>query len=299
MKIFDCFMFFNEDIQLDIRLNILDQYVDKFVIIESRYTHSGVKRDPVFDIKKYKKFESKIIYILLDKEAENLLEITPDDDHNKKSQKIILNGNLREFDQRNAITRGLAEASDDDFIIISDVDEIPNLENIDFSNIKEKFIFFKQIFFCYKLNLFSEKLIWYGSKMIKKKHLISPQWLRDIKDRAYPFWRIDTYFSKKKHRNILFQKNGGWHFSYINDAKGVENKLKSYRHHIEYDLYGVGIKKIEEMIEKKKLIYNYGVDQKENKFLNTETLKELELNKLPKYVYSNIDKFKDWLYVKK
>ena len=299
MKIFDCFMFFNEDIQLDIRLNILDQYVDKFVIIESRYTHSGVKRDPVFDIKKYKKFESKIIYILLDKEAENLLEITPDDDHNKKSQKIILNGNLREFDQRNAITRGLTEASDEDFIIISDVDEIPNLENIDFSNIKEKFIFFKQIFFCYKLNLFSEKLIWYGSKMIKKKHLISPQWLRDIKDRTYPFWRIDTYFSKKKHRNILFQKNGGWHFSYISDAKGVEHKLKSYRHHIEYDLFGVGIKKIEEMIEKKKLIYNYGVDQKENKFLNTETLEELELNKLPKYVYSNIDKFKDWLYIKK
>ena len=297
MKIFDCFMFFNEDIQLDIRLNILDQYVDKFVIIESGYTHSGVKRDPVFDIKKYKKFESKIIYILLDKEAENLLEVTPDDRHKTKSQKIILNGNLREFDQRNAITRGLTEASDEDFIIISDVDEIPNLENIDFSNIKEKFIFFKQIFFCYKLNLFSEKLIWYGSKMIKKKHLISPQWLRDIKDRAYPFWRIDTYFSKKKHRNILFQKNGGWHFSYINDAKGVENKLKSYRHHIEYDLYPLGIEKINEMIDQKKLIYNYKADQKENKFKNTETLKELELNKLPKYVYSNINKFKDWLYV--
>ena len=129
MKIFDCFMFFNEDIQLDIRLNVLDQYVDKFVITESRYIHSGVKRDPVFDIKKYKKFESKIIYILLDKEAENLLEITPNDDHNKKSEKIILNGNLREFDQRNAITKGLTDASDEDFIIISDVDEIPNLEN--------------------------------------------------------------------------------------------------------------------------------------------------------------------------
>ena len=93
------------------------------------------------------------------------------------------------------------------------------------------------------------------------------------------------------------KKNGGWHFSYINDAQGVENKLKSYRHHIEYDLYGIGVEKIEEMIKQKKLIYNYKVDQKENKFLNTETLKELELNKLPKYVYSNINKFKDWLYI--
>ena len=37
---------------------------------------------------------------------------------------------------------------------------------------------------------------WHGSRMIKK-NLISPQWLRDIKDRKYPKWRLDTYFSKK------------------------------------------------------------------------------------------------------
>ena len=157
-----------------------------------------VKRDPIFDIKKYKKYENKIIYILLDKEAENLRKIEPDDDHNKKSEKIILNGNLREFDQRNTISKGLKDAFDEDFIIISDVDEIPNLENIDFENIKEKFIFFKQIFFCYKLNLFSEKLIWYESRMTKKKHLISPQWLRDIKDRNISFLEGRYLFFKKK-----------------------------------------------------------------------------------------------------
>ena len=87
MKIFDCFLFFDEDIQLDIRLNVLDQYVDKFVIVESKFTHSGVKRKPLFDIKKYKKFENKIIYILLDNETENLFKIVPEDDHNKRSEK--------------------------------------------------------------------------------------------------------------------------------------------------------------------------------------------------------------------
>ena len=53
MKIFDCFLFFDEDIQLDIRLNVLDQYIDQFVIVESRFSHSGERRTPVFDIKKY------------------------------------------------------------------------------------------------------------------------------------------------------------------------------------------------------------------------------------------------------
>ena len=266
MKIFDCFLFFDEDVQLDIRLNVLDQYVDQFVIVESKFSHRGKKRNPIFDIKKYKEFENKITYILLDKEPENLLEIKSDTDPNEDYKKV-LNANTREIYQRNAINKGLGKANDEDFVIISDVDEIPNLENINFLDIKNKFIFFEQIFFCYKLNLFSEKLVWCGSRMTKKKNLVSPQWLRDIKDRNYPFWRIDTLFSKKKHRSILFERNGGWHFSYIKDAKGVENKLRSIRHHIDYDLHPIGIKGIEEMIKQKKLIYNYNVDQKQNKFL--------------------------------
>ena len=298
MKIYDCFLFFDEDIQLDIRLNVLNSYVDKFVIIESVYTHSGVKRKPRFDLNKFQKFKDKIIYILLDKEPGNLLYIKSDKNP-EEDYKKILNANAREVYQRNAIAQGLENASDEDFVIISDVDEIPNLENIKFSEIKNKFIFFEQIFFCYKLNLFSENIVWRGSRMTKKKNLISPQWLRDIKDRNYPFWRIDTFFSKKKHRNILFKKNGGWHFSYIKDAKGVENKLKSIRHHIDYELHPIGVEGIEEMIKQKKLIYNYNVDQKQKKFLNTETLKEINLNKLPEYIYSNTNKFKEWIYVKR
>ena len=299
MKIFDCFLFFDEDIQLDIRLNVLNQYVDKFVIVESKFTHSGEKREPKFNLQKFKKFESKIEYFLLDSQPENLHKIKENDSKDKEYEKKILNGNIREFYQRNAIMKGIKNASPDDYIIISDVDEIPNLEGINFSKIKNKYLLFNQIFTCYKLNLFCKDMKWHGSRMTKKKHLISPQWLRDIKGRNYPSWRLDTFFSKKKYTNLLFIDNGGWHFTYIKNAKGIEDKLKSIRHHIEYELYPLGEKRIQEMISQKKLIYNYKVDQRENKFLNTEDLEELDLNKLPKYVYSNIDKFKDWIYKNK
>jgi len=132
--------------------------------------------------------------------------------------------------------------------------------------------------------------------MIKKKNLISPQWLRDIKDRNYSKWRLDTYFSKKKYNNIKFINDGGWHFSYLKNPSGVEKKLKSIRHHIEYDHNPLGVKKIEEMIKNKKLIYNYKADQRSvNKFDNNETLKILEPSKLPIYIQNNLNLFNEWL----
>ena len=252
MKIYDCFIFFDEEILLDLRLNILDKYVDKFVIVESKFSHSGEKRNPIFDIDKYKKFKEKIIYILLEDQPKNLLEILGDSDP-KKNSKIIDNANLREFYQRNAITKGLVDASSEDLIIISDVDEIPNLQNFNFKNFTNKMVFFNQIFCCYKFNLYARSMQWYGSRMIKKKNLLNPQWLRDIKDRNYPFWRLDTFFSQKKYRNIILMQDGGWHFSYLKNAKGVEKKLKSIRHHIEYDQNPLGVEKIENMIKERKI----------------------------------------------
>ena len=229
----------------------------------------------------------------MEKDSEEIFQINENDP--KISDKIIINANLREFFQRNAITRGLSEASENDIILISDVDEIPNLENIDFKKITDNPYMFKQIFCCYKFNLFSN-MRWYGTRMIKKKKLLSPQWLRDIKDKNYPKWRIDTFFSKKKYNNINFIENGGWHFSYLKDPIDVEKKLKSIRHHIEYDLNPLGIKKIGEMIKNKKLIYNYNTDQRtENKFENNETLKILEKKRLPKYIQDNLSLYNKWL----
>ena len=143
MKIYDCLIYFNEDILLDIRFNYLNKFVDKFVIVESTYTHSGKKRKLLFDINKFPSFKKKIIYIVLDKEPDNIYTVKDTDTPEEIDSKHILNGAHRLYFQRNYITKGIEEASDEDMIIISDADEIPNLDNINFNKIKNKFIFFK------------------------------------------------------------------------------------------------------------------------------------------------------------
>ena len=194
MKIFDCFMYFDEDIVLDVRLNYLDDYVDKFVIVEAKYNHKGEKRIPKFDIENFHKFKDKIIYLLVDQEAPLLEKINSFDSNEKKSGKHIMNALKRENFQRNSIADGLSDATDKDWIIISDLDEIPNLKDNNLKNIEAPIVFFKQLMMYYKFNLILKNYPWIGSKACKKKDLRSPQWLRNIKDRAYSWWRLDTFF---------------------------------------------------------------------------------------------------------
>ena len=198
MKIFDCFMFYDEEMLLDIRLNILNKFVDQFIIVESTYSHSGQKRDLIFNIDKYKKFKDKIKYFVSDKKPREIETVNSYDTNHMKENKTIMNAVWFENSQRNAIINLLTSADPNDQIIVSDLDEIPNLENINFKNIKNKLILFKQKMFYYKFNLILDNMTWCGSKSCKKKDLLSPQWLREVKDKKYPLWRIDTYFSKKK-----------------------------------------------------------------------------------------------------
>ena len=142
--------------------------------------------------------------------------------------------------------------NDEDIILISDLDEIPNLEVNNLKDSKNKFVFFNQLMIYYKLNLYLQDFPWVGSKACKKKYLKSPQWLRNIKDRIYPWWRLDILFSEKKFSDIKLYQNGGWHFSYLKDAKGVEDKLKSIRHHVDYELNPVSTEKLDNMIKDKK-----------------------------------------------
>ena len=295
MKIFDCFMYFDEDVVLDVRLNFLDKFVDKFVIIESEYNHKGEKRIPLFNINKFKKFKDKIKYILTSDIPPGIEKINKEDKQNEVYRKSIFNAWKRENLQRNQIQRGLTEANKEDWVIISDLDEIPNLSEIDLKNTKDNLIFFKQNMMYYKFNLKLEDYIWVGSKACKMKNLESPQWIRDIKDRKYSWWRVDTFFSKRKYSNISFVENGGWHFSYLKNPKDIEKKLKSYLHHIDYDLNPVGEKGIQEMINNKKTIYNIKADQKENKFDGVNKLNKININLLPSYILENKNKLKDWI----
>ena len=295
MKIFDCFMYYDEDLILDLRLNLLNNYVDEFVIVESVYTHSGEPRTLLFDINKFLKFKDKINYIVLEDFPDNLLIVDNKDSEDIKNSKFILNAVKRENLQRNTITKGLVFAQPDDLIIISDVDEIPNLENNTIREIQNKIILFKQKFFYYKFNLKLYEFPWYGSKVCKKKHLVSPQWLRNIKCKVYPFWRLDTFFSNKKYQNIKIIENGGWHFSNIKTPEDIEKKMKTYLHHREFELNPISKEKISEIIKEKKPIYNLKTDMRSNKFDLSEKLVLTDISELPYYLQENIIKYKDWL----
>ena len=295
MKIFDCFMYFNEDTVLDLRLNHLNEFVDYFIIIESIYNHKGERKDLNFDINKFNKFKGKIRYLVLDQLPKNTELINDNDSEDEKSRKYILNGYKRDHFQRNHIINGISDADSEDMILISDIDEIPNLNNLKFENIKSKLIFFNQKMCYYKFNLYQESYNWFGTRGCKKKKLLSPQWIRDIKAKHYPFWRLDTFFSKKKYANIYFVDNGGWHFSYLGSPESIEKKLRSYTHHREYELNPIGIPKIQDRIKNKESVYNLNVDQRTNQFDKGVKLSTLEISKLPKYIGENINKYKEWL----
>ena len=295
MKIFDCFMYFDEDLVLDVRLNLLNSFVDKFIIIESKYDHKGEKREPLFDIKKFKKFEKKITYILKEDQPDNLEKIHNNDDEKEYYRKSLFNASKRESSQRNYILSGLNEAQTDDWIIISDLDEIPNLEKVDLKNINNKFLFFKQDMMYYKFNLRLENFTWIGSRACKFKDLQSPQWIRDIKTKKFAWWRFDTLFSKKKYKDIFFLENGGWHFSYLKTPEDIEKKLKSYLHHIDYDRNPLGIEKITEIVKNNKAIYDLNIDQRKNKFFSNNQLTKIDINLMPNYIKINSSKFSEWI----
>ena len=295
MKIIDCFMFFDEEMLLELRLNTLDKFVDKFIIVESAYTHSGKEKKLIFDINKYPKFKEKIDYIIVRDLPQGIEEIGNDDSNLEITNKEIMNALRRENFQRNAIYRGLANTDDNDWIIISDLDEIPDLSNINFNSINKKIIFFKQKVFYYKLNLELKTLRWIGSKACKKKYLKSPQWLRNIKDKIYSKWRLDIIFSKKRYNNIYFVENGGWHFSFVKKPEDIEKKLKSYLHHREYDLDPLGIENIKNLINSKAVIYDHRVDQTQYKFGGGQKLEKIDIKFLPEYILSQKEKYMEWL----
>ena len=79
-------MFFDEEMLLNLRLNILDKYVHKFVITEATYLHNGKPKKLLFDINKFSKFKDKIIYIVVDQQPKDLLKIYEEDNNNQDTR---------------------------------------------------------------------------------------------------------------------------------------------------------------------------------------------------------------------
>ena len=149
--------------------------------------------------------------------------------------------------------------------------------------------------FYYKFNLTIPNFKWTGTKVCKFKNLKSPQWLRNIKDRRYPFFRIDIFFSNTKYSSVKLIQDGGWHFSNIKSAKEIEHKLRSYLHHREFDLASLSVKEIEDIIKNKQAIYDLSVDKTINKVGTGKKLEKFAINKLPTYIQNNIEIFKGWI----
>ena len=294
MKIYDCTIFFDEKMMYEVRLNILNQYVDKFVVAESLYTHSGKRKKQNFNIDDYPDYKDKITYILLDNEPDDLYEI---DENNKNKIGLLRMNSLKRIEkQYNSLRDGLVDASDEDLILLSDCDEIPNLKNINYNFLRNQIVLFKQKIFYYKFNLQHSSIEWFGTKACKKKKLKSFNWLRNIKNKKYPFWRLDAIFSENKMIDLQTIENGGWHFSKIKNEKDIFYTLSNYGEHNEFELSGLTESKIKNLIKNNQLYFNHSGDKKsQGKYSAKIKLDKKSIDVLPDYLIQNYTKYKDWI----
>ena len=166
MKIIDCTTYYSEDLMLDVRFNILNQYVDKFIITESKFSHSGREKPLNFNINNFPKFKDKIEYLVIENEPEGI------DFSNNSSSTKRMNSLLRIEQSYNHMWKAIQNASDNDLICLSDNDEIPNFNSKYFKGSNQDIFIFKQLFFYYKFNLFYDLMPWYGTKACKKKEVV-------------------------------------------------------------------------------------------------------------------------------
>jgi beta-1,4-mannosyl-glycoprotein beta-1,4-N-acetylglucosaminyltransferase len=273
MKIYDCFSYWDEDLLVDLRLNILNEHIDYFVIVEGNKTCQNNFKKLRFDINKFEKFKDKIIYI----PVENM----PGGE----------NPWIRENFQRNCISRGLSSSTSEDLIIVSDADEIPNLNDIKLYMKNKRYAVFKQKAFYYKLNMQNITLPnWFGTRICKKKYLKSPQWLRNLKFKKRPFWRIDKY----RLNNII--EKGGWHFCNLKTPKELVYKYKNMAETKDnffakdgvdgkIDSKYLSVKQIEDSIKKGRNLVG-----------KEEYFKKIEIdNTYPEYILKNIEKYESWI----
>ena len=262
-------MYFDEDLVLDIRLNTLCDAVDKFVIVEATKNHAGEDKKLNFNIQNFKKFQKKINYIIVDDLPLNV----------KSPKKSWHENHARDQFQRNAIQRGYKDFNDEDLIMISDIDEIPNPEKFKEFKINNKIGCFLQKNFQSKINLLNiSEGAWPGTKICQKKNLKSPQWLRNIKIKKKPFWNIFR-------TNIQIINNGGWHFSFLKDPESIKRKITSYSH--------------QEYNTKKFTDVNYiknKISSGEDLFERNIKYKKIDIDDtFPKYIVKNKEMFKNWI----
>jgi beta-1,4-mannosyl-glycoprotein beta-1,4-N-acetylglucosaminyltransferase len=272
MKIYDCFTYCGEDRLLEIRFKTLYNKVDKFVIIEGNKFFNGNIKKKKFDINKFNEFKSKINYFYI--------EDFPEHDGN--------NWNYEYF-QRNKISLGLAGLNDNDIILISDADEIPNLNNeiflqYDSAVFLQKMFYYKLNIFCYDGLKWNKK--WPGTKSCKFKFFKNAQSVREFRVKNYPWWRFD----RKIKRYI--EPNGGWHFAYLMNTEDISKKISGFAHEVSHVLNSesFNIEALSDQNYINKKIENmddiYGRKNIKLKVVDIDT-------SFPKEIFENVYKYQD------
>ena len=264
-KIIDCITFFNENFIFDFRYEVLKDYVDFFVICESKYDHKGNSKKLNFKIKNNQD-EKKIRYIIHDISF-------PTSNNPWQNQKI----------QRDFIIKKLDFVNDDDFVFFSDPDEIPNPQTLQNFSLQKKYGIFFQKCFNFKFNLFNPyESPWEGTRVCRKKNLKSIDFMRQkikSKNLVYPFWRID------KEKNIQIYENAGWHFNNVLNPDEISKKLKTFAHSEFSDDKYSSPNIIKEKIDKKIDLFERG---------HKYQIKDINAD-FPKYLINNISKYKDFI----
>lgn len=220
--VYDCFSFYNELDLLELRLNVLKDVVDRFVLVEAWQTHTGKPKPLYFEenIKRFSSFEGKIIHIVVDDFPSSL-----DNDTERQASWV------RENFQRNAVERGLVDAKDDDLIMVSDVDEIPSPAAVRAASKQKGVIVCEQLMCNYYFNFISYTTpIWPGTKIVRYKEFYSPETYAKMLPSVYVDERVNVGPSATRLRYLTPTsriRKGGWHFSYLGGAKAIVSKIGS------------------------------------------------------------------------
>ena len=264
-KIIDCITFFDNNFIFELRYNILKEYVDYFVICESKFDHKGNPKEKNF-IWKNEYDSKKIKYFLLERPF-------PKNTNLWENQAI----------QREFLLENLSNVEPNDYIFFSDPDEIPDPKIFKNFDLKKKYGIFLQKCFNYKFNLYNPyESPWEGTRVCRKKNLKSIEFMRQkvkSKNLNYKFYRLD------KEKNIELFKEGGWHFNNTMSPELISLKLKTFAHSEFSEKKFSDVNIIKSKIENRIDLFERGHNYK----------KVILDNTFPKYLIENYEKYKFYI----
>ena len=265
-KIIDCITFYDNNFIFDFRYNVINEFVDKFIICESIFDHRNQKKNKNFDLTGKYKNNPKIMHIILEKPF-------PKNTNEWENQAI----------QREFILDHLDFAEKEDYIFFSDPDEIPNPRLLEDFNLKKKYGILLQSFYNYNFNLFNPyETPWEGTRVCKKKHLNSIDYMRQKikkKNSDYKFYRLD------KERSVEVFNNGGWHFNNLMKPELISKKLQTFAHSEYRSEEYSSVENIKKKIEAKIDLFNRGENYRVVKIDDS----------FPKHLIDNIELYKEYI----